>query len=474
MHNIFKHKPRALVLAGMLAALLPVASCSLVQIDPVTDPTNPSLESVVVNATQAQLNALAVGVEASFRLGHVNNGPKNWVTGELGREIVVLATNEPRWYTEVLGTRGSLDDNAFYSNAAYNGFARTIRAANIFLASAQATAVITDAQKKGIAGFSHTYEAMAKQQMLDLQGDNGIRIDVANYLKPGKFVGSAESLTNIRQLLDQAVTELAAAGPSFAFPLSSGFAGFNTPATFLKFNRALAARVALYQKDYAGSSAALKQSFYDPAGSLTVGPKIVFAPTVANDAGNPYFQVPNGTQTGLVVVPENFVTEAEAGDLRLSKAALRTGPSRTLGGITSKYEARVFASQTAPLDIIRNEELILISAEVNANTSKTADAIADINVIRTKAGGLAPLTAASFPTASSYIDEILKQRRYSLFYEGQRWVDLRRLGRLNANGIVSPGQTLAFATGSNSAGTFKLFDRLERPFAEKQFDIANP
>ncbi|GAC1591441.1 MAG: hypothetical protein NVS3B25_10910 [Hymenobacter sp.] len=474
MQTIVKHSSRALVLAGVLAVLLPVTSCSLVNIDPVTDPTNPSLESVIVNATQAQLNALGIGVEASLRLGHLNNGPNNWVAGELGREIVVLATNEPRWYTEVLGTRGALDDNAFYSNAAYNGFARVIRASKVFLASAQATAVISVAQKQGVAGFSHTYEALAKLHMLDLQGENGIRIDVDNYLKPGKFVASAAALTNIRTLLDQGATELGGAGSAFAFPLSSGFAGFNTPATFLKFNRALAARVALYQGDNAGALAALALSFYDPTASLTLGPKMVFAPTVANDAGNPYFQVANGTQTGLVVVPENFVTEAEAGDLRLAKAPLRTGPVRTLGGVTSKYEARVFPTQTTPLDIIRNEELILISAEAKAKSGNTAGAVADINVIRTKAGGLPARAAGTYTKASDYIDEILKQRRYSLVDEGPRWVDLRRLGRLNATGIVSPGQTLAFATGGNSAGSFKIFQNLERPFAEKQYDIANP
>lgn len=462
------------MLAGALLALLPMGSCSLVDIDPVTDPTNPSLESVTVNASQAQLNALAVGVEASLRLGHVNNGSNNQILGSLGREIVILATNEPRWYGEILGTRGILDNNAFYSTAAYNGFARSIRAAKVFLSSAQATSVISAEQKLGIAGFSHTYEALAKLHLLNLMGENGIRIDVDNYLKPGKFVSRAEALTNIRQLLDQAATELAGAGTAFAFPLSSGYAGFNTPSTFLKVNRALAARVALYQGDNAGSLAAIAQSFYDPAASLTLGPKLVFAPTVANDAGNPYFQVANGTQTGLVVVPANFVAEAEAGDTRLSKAPLRTGVSRTLGGITSTYEARVFATQTTPLDIIRNEELILIAAEAKAKNNNTAGAVDDINVIRTRAGGLTPRSAASYTSPSDYIDEILKQRRYSLFYEGHRLVDLRRLNRLPANGIVSPGQTLAYVTGSGPSGPYKLIDRLERPFAEQQWDIANP
>jgi hypothetical protein len=54
-----------------------------------------------------------------------------------------------------------------------------------------------------------------------------------------------------------------------------------------------------------------------------------------------------------------------------------------------------------------------------------------------------------------------------LFYEGHRWVDLRRLNRLNPN--PAPGQTLAYSTAP-----FKLFTRMERPAAEKQWDIANP
>lgn len=473
MHISLKHNSRAALLAVALAGLAAAPGCQVVDIDPVTDPNNPSLESVITNASQAQLNALAVGVEASLRLGHVNNAPNNTIAGTLGRETFLLASNEPRWYGEILGTRNALDDNGFYSVAAYNGFGRVIRASKVFLASANATAVINDAQKKGIAGFAHTYEALGKLQLLMLQGENGIRTDVDNFLKPGKFVSYAESLTNIRSLLDQASGELAVAGPAFAFPLSAGYAGFNTPATFLRVNRALAARVALYQGDNAGALTALSGSFYSPTASLTLGPKMTFAPTVAGDASNPYFQVANGTQTGLSVVPANFVTEAEAGDLRLAKAPLRTGLSRTLGSIPSTYEVRVFASQTAPLDIIRNEELILIAAEAKAKTAgRASDAVADINVIRVRAGGLAPRTDASFTQASDYIDEILKQRRYSLFSEGHRWFDLRRLGRFTPT--PAPGQTLAYSTGGNAAGTFKLFDRLERPFAEKQWDIANP
>ncbi|WP_426059586.1 RagB/SusD family nutrient uptake outer membrane protein [Hymenobacter sp. B1770] len=460
-------KFRPMVLAGALAALLGTTGCDLMKIEPVTDPNNASIESVLTNATQAQLNALAVGVEASLRLGHANNSSYNQIVGTLGREVTVLPLTEGRWYDELQGRRGSatvnaLDDAAFY-NGQYTDFARVGRAARIFRLSAEGSPVINAEQKLGIAGFTRTYEALSKLHLLNLQGENGIRIDLDNIEKPGKFVSQAEGFANIRQLLDQGAADLASAGATFAFPLSSGYAGFNTPATFRRFNRALAARVALYQGDHAGALTALSASFYDRTASLTLGPKITFSPTTASDVGNPYFQVPNGEPSTLVSVPDNFVTEAEAGDLRLSKVALRTAP-RSLGGITGAYEARVFTSQSAPLDIIRNEELILIAAEARVGTGDLMGALADINAIRTRAGGLPALASLASPAA--YINEILRQRRYSLFYEGHRWIDLRRLNRLNPT--PAPNQTLAYATAP-----YRLFDRLERPAAEKQWDEAN-
>lgn len=465
MQHSVNLKPRTLLVAGVLATLLGASGCSPTNIDPVTDPNNPSLESVLTNATPTQINALATGVEASLRLGHTNNAPYNQMTGTLGREIIILASNEPRWYTEILGTKTNLDNAAFYSVGSYNSFARTIRAANVLRLSAQGTTAITDVQKQGILAFCDTYEAIAKLHLLNLMGENGIRIDVADYLHPGKFTaGSAPALANIRQLLDKGAGELANAGTSFSFPLSSGYAGFNTPATFLKFNRAMAARVSLYQGDNAGALTALAGSFYDPTASLTLGPKITFAPGTAGDQGNLYFQVPNSGPSTLVTVPTNFTTEAETGDLRLSKVSLRT-TTRTASGITGSYDPLVYPTQTTPVGIIRNEELILIAAEAKAKTSDIAGAVLAINTIRTRSGGLAAYTGAT--TLTALTDEILRQRRYSLFYEGQFWVDLRRLGKLNPTPTANI--TLPYSTG-----TFKLFDRLAIPFAETAWDQANP
>ncbi len=466
MQATIKYSLRALGLAGMLG----VASCNPTKIDPVTDPNNQSIEGVVANATIAQMRALGVGLEASYRLAHTNNAPYNQITGVLGREILILASNDPRWTGEIIQGNGSavpipLDATGFYVNGSYNAVARVIRAANVVRQSATNSTQTTAVERQGYYGFADTYEALAKLHLLNLMGENGIRIDVADFLKPGKFTaGSGPALANIRQLLDKGAGELAQAGTAFPFPVSTGYAGFNTPTTFLRFNRALAARVALYQKDYAGALTALGGSFYDPAGSLTLGPKLTFAPGVGGDQGNVYFQVPNTRPSTYVGVPSQFVTEAETGDRRLSKVSTRT-TSVSQSGLTSTNDPLVYPAQNSTYGIIRNEELILIAAEAKANTNDIPGAVAAINTIRTRSGGLAVYTGST--DVPSLSNEILRQRRYSLFYEGHWWVDLRRLGKLAPN--PTPQISLPASTG-----TYKLFDRLPVPDAEVRWDQANP
>ena len=83
------------------------------------------------------------------------------------------------------------------------------------------------------------------------------------------------------------------------------------------------------------------------------------------------------------------------------------------------------------IPIIRNEELILIYAEAKTQLGGAAnltDAVTAINKIRT-AASLPVYSGAA--TQAALIDEMLKQRRYSLYGEGHRWIDMRRYNRLN-------------------------------------------
>src|SRR5256885_15949537 len=50
----------------------------------------------------------------------------------------------------------------------------------------------------------------------------------------------------VAALLDTAAANLTAGGSAFPFALPDGFSGFDTPASFRKFNRGLAAKVDVY------------------------------------------------------------------------------------------------------------------------------------------------------------------------------------------------------------------------------------
>jgi hypothetical protein len=92
----------------------------------------------------------------------------------------------------------------------------------------------------------------------------------------------------------------------------------------------------------------------------------------------------------------------------------------------------------SPVAIIRNEELILLRAEANIGLGRVAAAAADINFIRINSGGLAPRLGLN---AGNILDELLKQKRYSLLFEGgHRWIDARRYGKLGTLPIDQPGK----------------------------------
>jgi hypothetical protein len=133
-----------------------------------------------------------------------------------------------------------------------------------------------------------------------------------------------------------------------------------------------------------------------------------------------------------------FITNAEAGDARLSKAPIRASAT-TQDGLTSSYDFFVFKTNVDKIPVIRNEELILIYAEAKAQLGgapNLTDAITALNVIR-NAASLPNYSGAA--TQPAVITEMLKQRRYSLYGEGHRWIDLRRYNLLNTLPIDRAG-----------------------------------
>ena len=86
----------------------------------------------------------------------------------------------------------------------------------------------------------------------------------------------------------------------------------------------------------------------------------------------------------------------------------------------------------------------LLRAEALANRNNAGDLQAaedDINVIR-NAAGLGDFDTGVPADQTAIIDEMLRQRRYELFMEGHRWIDMRRYDRLDQLPIDRPGDNV--------------------------------
>lgn len=405
---------------------IPVITCiAMVALLPSCRKEIGSLNSPIIedytNASKAQLNNLVSGTESGMRNNYAMYLD---VVGLIGREMYRFSQADPRYLSDLLGAGTAvLDNNTFYLTNPWASRYRVVKNCNILIDAANSSALLTNGEKKGYLGFAKTIKAYQLLLNLNLTYTNGIRIQVENPDNLGPILGYPESLTAIAALLDEAKTDLT--GAEVPFPLSSGFTGFKSASGLLQFNRALAARVAVYRQQWASALTALTESFLDINGDFNKGIKHVFGTGSGDQLNAAFFPQNEGGEVRLA--HPSYSTDIAVGDDRISKATLRNAAA-TSSGLSSNRDVWVYTSSTAPVPIIRNEELILIYAEAKINTNVLADAVTALNKIR---AGHNQLPYAGAVTQAALINELLYQRRYSLFFEGHRWIDMRRYGRLN-------------------------------------------
>ena len=354
---------------------------------------------------------------------------------------MVLTPSDPRFVNELL--QGSLDpgSNNFGGNFWVIPYSN-IRGANLLLHALDNPSFVgfTAAQKEATRGFAKTIQALDYLQVIDSHDVNGAVLNVDLPLgQVAPIVTSTDQIfTFIETLLEDAKTNLTAGGTAFPFPLGTGFTGFDTPATFLKFNRALRARVAVYHKKYPEALTALGESFLDdtkcpstPPADAACRKSLDIGAFHAFGAGSG--DTPNVLNTSDILCHPSTVTEAEAGDLRVAAKVKTLTTPVALSDHGSSYGFTLYPNSDSPVPIIRNEELILLRAEANIGQSNLVPAITDIDRIRVNSGGLAPSSGLG---SGNILDEVLKQKRYSLLFEGgHRWIDLRRYGILDASHV---------------------------------------
>jgi starch-binding outer membrane protein, SusD/RagB family len=389
---------------------------------------SPTVESFLSDASASDLNNLVTGSESGMR---TNSALYLDDVGSIGRENYRFSASEPRYVTDLLGADNSVLSNSnFYITNTWSARYRVVKNCNTLIQAAKNSTLITDAEKAGYTGFARTIIAYQLLLNLNLTDSNGIRLDVSNPNALGPIVGLIPALNGIQSILDSGKTDLQAG--TVIFPLSSGFAGFNDAPGLIKFNRALSARVQVYLSNWSNALTALNESFYGIDADFNVGIYSVFG-TGSGDQLNPAF-IPQDNTGEVRVANPSFAADILPGDDRISKATLR--PVASLDGLSSNRDIWVYTSSTANMPIIRNEELILINAEANIQLNNLAVAVAALNVIR-EGHNLPDYSGAV--TQSALISEMLYERRYSLFMEGHRWIDVRRYNELNTLPIDRPG-----------------------------------
>ena len=408
----------------------------------VPDFNNPSLEDLTSSPTPTKIRQASQGLLVGTRESIGEQNGYISLLGIVGRESYNFDPADPRFVTEML--IGPLDGGspAFGGNLFAQPF-RNIRNANILLGAVDKVAGMSDAEKSAVRGFAKTIQALDYLNVINTRDDLGVPLDVniGPTDVPAPIVAKAAVFTQISTLLDDGLAALGTGGAAFPFALSPGFSSFATPAEFRKFNRAIKARVEAYRGNYTTVLTALSGSFLDTSAPLTLGAYHSYS-TGSGDSQNALFD-PTGR---AILAHPSIVTDAEAQpngtpDARVLAKVTQLPADHTVQGVTSNLIFTIYGSNTASIPIIRNEELILLRAEARYFTNDFSGALTDINLIRTTSGGLA--LRGPFVNQADFVAELLKQRRYSLLFEGgHRWIDARRFGVLSTLPKALPTHTV--------------------------------
>lgn len=408
-----------------LVTVLGLSGCGSLD---VPDLNNPSLDSFRERPTRPAVLTAATGLLVGHRAGVA--APNGYVAqlGIIGREAYVIDPADPRSIDELLGPTLDPGGPAFGGNHWTNPYLN-IRNANALLDALERVPNTPDTEKEGFRGFAKTMQALDFLVVINTRDTEGAPIDVnlpIGQLAP--IVGKEAVFERIAALLDEGNEHLGNAGDTFPFQLSPGFTGFNTPTTFRQFNRAVAARVAVYRGRFPDALTALSQSFLNPTQPLELGVYHSFG-TNSGDTDNGLISV--NVYTHPSVVTDAELQENGTVDDRVVRKLTRLPQARTAadGKVTTEWRFRIYPTNNSPVPIIRNEELILLRAEANIGARNFGPAADDLNFIRTTSGRLPPRLDIDENNA---LDELLTQKRYSLLFEGgHRWIDLRRYGRLD-------------------------------------------
>lgn len=428
-----------------IALAMAMAAAAGCKDNPVVPPLDAPAADALGGLTHSSVQLLATGLlgqeRANANVFAYIVEPEIWA-----RDAYRIDASEPRFIQETLG--GNPDPGSFSGGGSWAGYYTAIRAGNTILLSLNnaAPGEFTASEASAIRGFVRTIKALEYWRVIEIHDSVGavIQTDVTTEVPPVRCKPAV--LSYVAALLDSANTDLTAAGSvSFPFTLPAGFqsgtAGrnYSTVSNFILFNRGLKGKVDYYRAiDRTNPTPAL---FATAITELTaaLGGAAPGAVPPANFAKGPYYtfavsaaeNVPNNNSDSKARLNPLVKDSVQTGDTRAAKIVSTSTLSQQ--GLTSNlaYSGALASSanQVAPLGILRDEELVLLRAQAEIEAGQLAQAILDVNDVRTNYG----LAATTFATVADGRNAVLYEKRYSLLYEGpQHLDDLREYKFLNA------------------------------------------
>jgi len=376
-----------------------------------------------VFSTDASANAAIAGIYYQLSNGSLGQGYTTLYTGLSADEANKnnISTGEQQLLTD-----GLTVDNT-YSATLWSAPYAVLAQANACLEGLAATDTSTIPNKKQYVAEAKFIRAFCNFYLVNLFGNIPL-VTTANWTSTVNIARTTrDSVYNtILQDLGAALTDLPESYPS------------GQPIRATKYAAtAMLARVSLYLQRWTDAANYATQVIDGmniplpaPENTFLIGsPEAIWQLEPVGGSVNP-FETSQWYAFGFLsfFLTDQMAGAFETGDLRQAAWVGMTNSSGVNQYYPTKYKGSTYSQPAVEYYmVLRLAEQYLIRAEARARQNDVADALADLDIIRSRAG-LSNLPAGLDKAACLLAVE--QERRVELFAEwGHRWLDLKRTGR---------------------------------------------
>lgn len=419
----------------LLVAILGFSSCNF--LDQVS-PNDINADGSIRSAADAE--AALLGVYSTLQQGAYYGGQFPL----MGEGLSDNATTGGYSYLSLdqIGNKQVTPANALVQDL-YISMYRTIVNCNYLLRALPEVTGLEDQRRQEIEAQTRAIRAMA-------------HFDVLRYFGEHWDEGSAYGIpviAEVQEITDVPVRATVSETYSFVIDeLKAALAGINPDDDRVQYVNihtinGLLARVYLYKKDYANAilhaNSVISDSPYSLLDATLYGDifssrrssesifELAFNKQNRSDFNGLTYSRDDALRTELFYLASanlNNFFQSRPGDVRaalLDYDVNRNDVTIVPDGRTQKYRGE--DSRDNPAYILRLAEMYLVRAEAQGRSA----GLDDLNLIRTQRG-MQPLAAGDIPTDASFLDAVLDERRAEFNFEGHRYFDLARTGRIGS------------------------------------------